>query len=285
MLVAMNAIAQASAGPASGPQLDNRRVVAGLIDLMVVLAGALVIGFAAGVSGAEYQKLGLAMSGVISAWALYYYFACESGGGQTLGKKLMRIRVVRLDGSPAGMGDVGVRTILRVIDGLFLYLVGLVVMLVTGERRGRLGDLAAGTMIVSADADADADAGAATAPAIAAVASATITLPTPAPETPTPSPELKELARDGAGEPDSTAEPEAELEVKPFEAPAFEIESRAAPEPVLEVQPFEAPPHPAVPIAAPLEGPDDDEEPVVVNSLDTVSAIDLVMEEEPQEPA
>lgn len=49
------------------------------------------------------------------------------------------------------MGDIAVRTALRLIDGLFLYLVGLIVMLVTGERRGRLGDLAAGTMIVSAD--------------------------------------------------------------------------------------------------------------------------------------
>jgi uncharacterized RDD family membrane protein YckC len=178
MLVAMNAVAQASAGPAGGPQLDNRRVIAGLIDLLVVLAGALVIGFAAGVPGAEYQKLGLAMSAVITAWALYYYFACESGGGQTLGKKLMKIRVVRLDGSPAGMGDVAVRTVLRVIDGLFLYLVGLVVMLVTGERRGRLGDLAAGTMIVSADA------GPPPVPAIAPAASATITLPTAEPERP-----------------------------------------------------------------------------------------------------
>ncbi len=281
MLVAMNAIAQASAAPASGPQLDNRRVIAGLIDLLVVLAGALVIGFAAGVSGTEYQKLGLAMSAVITAWALYYYFACESGGGQTLGKKLMTIRVVRLDGSPAGMGDVAVRTVLRVIDGLFLYLVGLVVMLVTGERRGRLGDLAAGTMIVSADA------GPATAPAIVPVASATITLPAAEPEKPAPSVELKELARDVARGPASAGEPTAEpdLEVKAFEAPAFEIESRAEPEPGLEVQPFVAPPHPAVPIATPQTESENDEEPVVVNSDDKVSAIDLVMEEEPKEPA
>ena len=267
MLVAMNAVAQASAPPASGPQLDNRRVIAGLIDLLVVLAGALVIGFAAGVSGTEYQKLGLALSAVITAWALYYYFACESGGGQTLGKKLMKIRVVRLDGGPAGMGDVAVRTVLRVIDGLFVYLVGLVVMLITGERRGRLGDLAAGTMIVSADA------GPATAPAIVPVASATITLPTATPEKPAPSVP--------AGEPNA----EPDLEVKAFEAPAFEIESRADPEPGLEVQPFVAPPHPAVPIAMPPTESEDDEDPVVVNSDETVSAIDLVMAEEPEEPA
>ncbi len=148
----MNSIAHPSTVPAGGPQLDIPRVVAGVIDVMIVLAGALAIGLAAGVSGLDYQGAGLGLSAVIAAWALYYYFACESGAGQTVGKRLMGIRVVSLDGSPAGMREIAVRTVLRLIDGLFLYLVGLVVMLVTGERRGRLGDLAAGTMIVPADA-------------------------------------------------------------------------------------------------------------------------------------
>lgn len=54
----MNAIAHASAIPANGPQLDNRRVLAGIIDLMVVLAGALVIGYAAGLTSASTGKPG-----------------------------------------------------------------------------------------------------------------------------------------------------------------------------------------------------------------------------------
>ena len=74
-------------------------------------------------------------------WALYYYFACESGSGQTVGKRVMNIRVVGVDGAPAGMREIALRTVLRVIDRLFLYLVGLIVMLATKERRGRLGDL------------------------------------------------------------------------------------------------------------------------------------------------
>ncbi|MGZ5339201.1 MAG: hypothetical protein ACXWEE_06340 [Thermoleophilaceae bacterium] len=56
-----NGIAHGSAMPDNGPQLDNRRVLAGIIDLMVVLAGALVIGYAAGLTSAEYGKAGLAM--------------------------------------------------------------------------------------------------------------------------------------------------------------------------------------------------------------------------------
>ena len=91
-------------------------------------------------------------------WALYYYFACESGDGQTVGKRVMKIRVARTDGAPAGMREVGLRTVLRVVDRLFLYLVGLIVMLATRERRGRLGDLVGGTMIVSAEQPAAVNA-------------------------------------------------------------------------------------------------------------------------------
>ena len=116
-----------------------------------------LIGFVAGVyEGGEYVQPSSTLTAVMAAWALYYYFACESGGGQTLGKKVMRIRVVRTDGGDASMGQIAVRTVLRLIDGLFLYLVGLIVMLATGKRRGRLGDLAGDTMVVSADGPAPA---------------------------------------------------------------------------------------------------------------------------------
>lgn len=148
MVNLMNAIAQASAAPASGSKLDNRRVMAAIVDLLIVTAGAVVILVAA--DSLSEDRRG-ALAAVILGWALYYFFALESGEGQTLGKRLMRIRVMRADGRPAGMGEIAVRTILRVIDN---YLVGLIVMLATGERRQRIGDLAAGTMVVDASGPA-----------------------------------------------------------------------------------------------------------------------------------
>ena len=152
----MNAIAHASAVPASGPRLDNRRVLAALIDLVVLGAGAALIGFVAGALNGGEVEFTPALDVILLGWALYYYFACESGGGQTIGKRLMKLRVVRADGGHAGMREIFVRTILRVIDGIALYLVGLIVMLVTGERRQRLGDLAGGTVVVDAAAPAPA---------------------------------------------------------------------------------------------------------------------------------
>jgi len=152
----VNAMAQAPSVPLSGPKLDNRRVLAAIIDLVVVGAGWAVIMAAAGVLGEPASGIGGGLLVVGLGWALYYYFACESGGGQTLGKRVMKIRVVGLDGRPAGMREIALRTVLRLIDGLFFYLVGLIVMIATGERRGRLGDLVGATMIVAADAPARA---------------------------------------------------------------------------------------------------------------------------------
>ena len=144
----MNAFAQTSARTVSGSKLDNRRMLAALIDLAIVGAGGAAILVAAGVLGGDGGSLGAPLAGVVVGWALYYYFACESGGGQTLGKKLMRLRVVRADGRPAGMREVALRTVLRPID---MALVGLIAMMATGERRARLGDLGGGTMLVSTD--------------------------------------------------------------------------------------------------------------------------------------
>jgi uncharacterized RDD family membrane protein YckC len=67
--------------------------------------------------------------------------------GRTPGKRLNGIRVVRLDGSPVRFLTSATRNVLRLIDIQFLYLVGIVCILVT-SRNQRLGDLAAGTLIV-----------------------------------------------------------------------------------------------------------------------------------------
>src|SRR3954451_21316307 len=163
MVVVMNAMAQVSAAQLKGPKLDNRRVLAGIVDLLIVGAGALVVLYA---GDALTGDRGGALGAVILGWALYYYFALESGGGQTVGKKLMKLRVVRADGRPAGMREIAVRTILRVVDGIGMYIVGLIVMLVTGERRQRIGDLAAATIVVDASGPATAVAEPA-APAVA----------------------------------------------------------------------------------------------------------------------
>jgi uncharacterized RDD family membrane protein YckC len=143
----VNGLAHAAAPPIAGPALDNKRVAAALIDLLVLV----VVGFLLGTLAGAYTTSAML---VTVAWVLYYYFALELLTGQTLGKKLMGLRVAQADGSPPELRQVAVRTVLRLVDGLGVYLVGLIAMLATGERRQRLGDLAAGTIVTTADEEA-----------------------------------------------------------------------------------------------------------------------------------
>lgn len=66
--------------------------------------------------------------------------------GQSIGKRARKIKVARLDGGRPSLGQYIMRQVLRPIDGIS-YL-GALVILING-RGQRLGDLAAGTCVVS----------------------------------------------------------------------------------------------------------------------------------------
>ena len=125
------------------------RTAAGSIDLLLK---ALLIAAAAlallGLSGGG--GLGAAAFSVAS-FAIYfgYDIAFEVlGGGRTPGKRASGLRVVADDGDPVGLRRSVIRNLVRVIDGPgTLYALGSVAILLTA-RSQRLGDLAAGTLVV-----------------------------------------------------------------------------------------------------------------------------------------
>ncbi len=129
----------------AGRSTDVARVVAALVDGVVCAAIYLVVAALVG-GGVEAAVLA-------TAWALFYFFACESLSGQTLGKRLMKLRVFRVDGSLPGMREAAIRNVLRLVDGLFLYAVGAIAMLRSGARRQRIGDLLAETLVLPQDAE------------------------------------------------------------------------------------------------------------------------------------
>jgi uncharacterized RDD family membrane protein YckC len=83
------------------------------------------------------------------AISLIYAAAAEwAWRGQTVGKRLLRLRVVDASGLRLEPAQVIVRNLMRLIDALpALYLVGGVACVVS-RRRQRLGDLAAGTVVI-----------------------------------------------------------------------------------------------------------------------------------------
>ena len=90
-------------------------------------------------------------------WGYYILFEWL-WNGQTPGKRVVKIRVLRLDGNPAGFTEVLLRNLVRPVD--FLpggYGLGLLVMLLN-EKSRRLGDFAAGTLVIRELADVSLDA-------------------------------------------------------------------------------------------------------------------------------
>jgi len=80
-------------------------------------------------------------------WGYFVFFELRTNG-QSPGKKRLKIRVVKEGGGAITFGDVAIRNLLRAVDGLFFYAVAGVAMFVSNKAQ-RLGDLAAGTVVVS----------------------------------------------------------------------------------------------------------------------------------------
>lgn len=120
------------------------------IDWLTVTATWMVLSFV-------LNLLSLLSADVAGMVTFIAYFVLTQGysiamewlyGGRTIGKRLMKIRVVDARGLRLTFSQIALRNLLRFIDGLPLfYLVGGITAL--ANRRGqRLGDLAADTLVV-----------------------------------------------------------------------------------------------------------------------------------------
>jgi uncharacterized RDD family membrane protein YckC len=118
-----------------------------LIQLAILIALAVVLGLGFGVVGEGWG----AAAWIVLSFLLFigYDVAFEVlASGRTPGKRLNGLRVVREDGGPVTFPTSAVRNTLRIVDILpGVYLVGIVSILVS-ERNQRIGDLAAGTLVV-----------------------------------------------------------------------------------------------------------------------------------------
>jgi uncharacterized RDD family membrane protein YckC len=81
-------------------------------------------------------------------YVLYHPVLEVAMRGRTPGKRIAGVRIVRRDGGVPGIGPLLVRNLFRLIDSLpFFYCVGLLATLLT-RHSVRVGDLAAGTLLV-----------------------------------------------------------------------------------------------------------------------------------------
>jgi uncharacterized RDD family membrane protein YckC len=86
---------------------------------------------------------------------LLYHFLSETFmNGQSLGKKIMGIKVVKLDGSQPGIGSYILRSVFRIIDIQTMSGVVAIISIALSEKSQRLGDMAAGTTVIRKDSSA-----------------------------------------------------------------------------------------------------------------------------------
>jgi len=124
------------------------RALAYAVDLLALLVAYAVAASVLGVLGG-FGMGALLVVGFVLQW-LYPLLFEVFNDGQTPGKRCLDIRTVHDDGTPVRLPAAAIRGLLNPVDGaLFGYLPALMSMLCTRRFR-RLGDLAAGTLVVHA---------------------------------------------------------------------------------------------------------------------------------------
>ena len=147
-------MAQGVSGPSVALEVHvtGKRILAAIVDAKVFSVIFWVLALLFGGTSAEGGSVAFSLGGLGSLLYIVvvfaYYTLLEGYLGQTLGKMLLGIKVVREDsGEVPGLGAAAIRTVLRIIDGLFAYLVAFITVLVSRKNQ-RFGDMAAHTLVV-----------------------------------------------------------------------------------------------------------------------------------------
>jgi len=126
------------------------RFIAELLDgaLILLLAGALIAVAALAGGTAGFVLFSIAAGGLLLISVAYHVAFEVLASGRTPGKRWNGLRVVMDGGEPIGLRASAVRNLLRLIEGPTLFYVPAIVSILATRRNQRLGDLAAGTLVV-----------------------------------------------------------------------------------------------------------------------------------------
>ncbi|WP_298551215.1 RDD family protein [uncultured Algibacter sp.] len=125
----------------------GERLLAFFIDMAIKIGYILVLNWTFGAFDNMDQWSQIAINTVLSFPVMFYTLVLESVlQGQTIGKRVLNIRVVKIDGYQASFSDYVVRWFFRIVD-VYIFGLGFFVMLFN-KKTQRLGDMAAGTAVI-----------------------------------------------------------------------------------------------------------------------------------------
>jgi uncharacterized RDD family membrane protein YckC len=133
------------------------RFIALMVDYLIWGAGLVILGVFAllalpamhafNVKSAQWAEAIFIFALFLMNWGYFTLFEAF-WNGRTPGKRVARIRVIQRSGRPIGLLESMARNLVRYVDQIpFFYAVGVITMFSTRQHQ-RLGDLAAGTLVV-----------------------------------------------------------------------------------------------------------------------------------------
>lgn len=128
------------------------RLLAALIDLVIKFSYLILMLYVmiwSGLLGDYYHKYVFLIVIVLAAPYAFYDLLFELlWNGQSIGKRVFNIKVVKTDGSQPGLGEYFLRWLLRLVEiGIGSGLIAFI-SIVVSKKGQRLGDLAAGTTLI-----------------------------------------------------------------------------------------------------------------------------------------
>lgn len=132
------------------------RIMAYLVDMLVLIV--LIAIFTVPIFVIQYMyftydepvfELVANLVGFLIVFGYFILMEGPLGKGRTVGKMALKLRVVKeKDHSKIGFGKSAIRNFLRIIDGFFLYLIGML-LISRSEKNQRLGDSVAKTIVIT----------------------------------------------------------------------------------------------------------------------------------------
>lgn len=122
------------------------RMLATLIDSVIVIAYIILASYI--INKLDVNSPAVVISMLVIPYTLYHLLFEIFMSGQSPGKRQMKIKVVRVDGTPATVGNFLMRWLLRIIEVQIMQGMIAIITIAMNGKGQRLGDIAAGTTVV-----------------------------------------------------------------------------------------------------------------------------------------
>ena len=132
----------------------GERILARLIDLAIFIVLFFLGLFLGAMAGIYSQSESMVVIAIVTFWAIFAFYDLGFEifmNGQSIGKRIMKIRVISINGSQPNVGQYVLRWLFRIVDFVIpIPFVGLVALIfgAINENTQRLGDIVAGTILI-----------------------------------------------------------------------------------------------------------------------------------------